>query len=75
MVIRGSPGSIEKFASDSSEAKNKARLLSRKVVKAYVKIAKELRYNGIKLGDNTASETRRGKYDALVAKIEKSKKL
>ena len=60
---------------ERSEAKSKARLLSRKVVKAYVKIAKELKYNGIKLGDNTASETRRSKYDALVAKIDKSKKL
>ncbi len=44
-----------------SEAKEKARLLSRMVVKTYVKMAEELTYNGVTLGNNTVSATRRGK--------------
>ncbi len=61
-----------------SEAKQRARELSKITVVAYVDLAKELKYNGVVLGNNTASEEKRGKFDALVAqaaKVVKKKKL
>jgi hypothetical protein len=54
-----------------SEAKEKARLASRKTVKTYVKISRELTYNGVKLGENTASLEMRSKYDAIAADAQK----
>ena len=55
-----------------SEAKEKAKLAaSQKTVKTYVKISKELTYNGVKLGENTASVEMRSKYDAIAAEAAK----
>jgi len=62
-----------------SEAKERARhATSQVVVNAYVDISKELRYNGILLGNNTASAELRSKFDAIAkqaAKESKKKKL
>ena len=55
-----------------SEAKERARRLSKVVVKAYVKISKELKYNGVVLGDNTASAEERSKFDAIAAQAAKT---
>ena len=56
-----------------SEAKEKARMMSKVAVREYVKVSEELTYNGVKLGDNTADASRRSKYDALVAKAKSTK--
>jgi outer membrane protein len=60
-----------------SEAKQRARELSKITVTAYVDMSKELKYNGIVLGKNTASEEIRDKFDAIAAqsKAVKKKKL
>lgn len=57
-----------------SEAKQRARELSKITVIAYVKISKELKYNGVVLGNNTANEERRSKFDALVKQAPKAAK-
>ena len=51
-----------------SEAKERARRLSKVVVKTYVKLSKELKYNGVVLGDNTVSPENRSKFDAIAKK-------
>lgn len=56
---------------ERSEAKEKAKLVTKKEMKAYVKITKELKYNGVVLGNNTADKSVRSKFDALVAKAGK----
>jgi len=57
-----------------SEAKERARHMSKVAVKAYVKLSKELKYNGVVLGNNTASEKTRMKYDAIAAQAAKAPK-
>jgi len=57
-----------------SEAKQRARELSKITVKAYVAISKELKYNGVLLGNNTVNEERRSKFDAIVAQAAKTAK-
>jgi hypothetical protein len=39
-----------------------------------VKISKELTYNGVKLGENTADSATRSKFDALAAQATKTDK-
>ena len=58
-----------------SEAKERARHMTSIVVeKAYVSMAKELKYNGVILGENTASSEVRSKFDAIAEQAEKSVK-
>lgn len=57
-----------------SEAKEKARYVSNVIVTTYVDLSKEIKFNGILLGNNTASEDRRSKYDALVLQAAKAEK-
>lgn len=57
-----------------SEAKERARQMTNVVVKAYVKLSKELKYNGVLLGDNTASAEKRSKFDAIAAQAAKEMK-
>jgi outer membrane protein TolC len=55
-----------------SEAKEKAKMMSKVAVKTYVKMSKELTYNGVKLGQNTADTATRSKFDALAAQAAKT---
>ena len=57
-----------------SEAKQRARELSKITVTAYVDLSKELKYNGVILGNNTASEEIRDKFDAIAAQAKAVKK-
>jgi hypothetical protein len=57
-----------------SEAKERARRLSKAVTKTYVAMAKELKYNGVVLGENTASADARSKFDAIAEQAAKDTK-
>ena len=43
-----------------------------KIITAYVDLSKEVKFNGILLGNNTATEDRRNKYDELVQQATKA---
>jgi len=64
-----------------SEAREKARHAPRLVVKEYVALSKELKYNGVLLGENTADAEKRRKFNAIgaeaakIAKMAKQKEL
>ena len=57
-----------------SEAKERARHISKVIVTAYVDLSKEVKFNGVLLGNNTASEEQRSKQDALVLQATKAAK-
>ncbi|MDD5596828.1 MAG: TolC family protein [Victivallaceae bacterium] len=67
------PATIELVMNEikRSEAREKARTMSKVAQKEYVKISKEVTYNGVVLGNNTVSAELRVKLNAIAAQAAK----